>query len=226
MSNQVIVVRKSMLAETFGAHLLSSKNNAQVVQTDNISDFDQDLTDSLSGKDVLFVGGYFNKNLNKIVPKVFSVKVFLNSGDDLPLFDTIKASENKGFISWVVEQYDYEDYIKKIATYLDSYLYGFISEESILFQNGVYALPGDNNLDKISSVKSLADIDSVLEAGVELTNKKRKIAEERLVKSQKVHWTDKKGHEYEIVVGLVPSEIVLTCSLFASNSSSGVGMGC
>ena len=64
------------------------------------------------------------------------------------------------------------------------------------------------------------DVLETLRAGEGPTEEKRKVATERLKESRKIKWRD-----YEVVVGFVPSEIVLTCSLFAENSSSGIGMG-
>lgn len=220
MSYDRVVVRKSMMAETFGARLLASKEHSLVLQTDNVQDFDDTLLEQLKGQRVLLVGNYFSRSMHKLTDLVTSVTVFLNSADQLDAYPTISAEENKGFVSWVCSQYEFEPYIVRMAGYLDSYLYGFISAESVLFQNGVYARPGADNNEKICSIQSMEEVNATLDAGNKPTENKMQIAKERLVDSQIVTW---KG--YQIVIGHVPSEIVLTCTLFAVNSPSGIGMG-
>jgi len=217
---EIIVVRESMLAETFGAELLSQKIGSKVIKTSNVDSFDNDLIEKLQDKDVLFVGGYFRNNFDQIKDKVKSLTVFLNTSDKEINYDMIRADSLKGFVSWVCSKFEFDDYINRMAGYLDSYLYGHISDDSVDFQNGVYAREGQTNNDKILSIKSMNDVEETLKFGKPFTEKKKKIAEERYAESKIVNWKN-----YQIIIGHVPSEIVLTCQYFAEKSPSGIGMG-
>ena len=107
------------------------------------------------------MGGYYTDNLKDFEGVVNSITVFYNNSDKInEEIDhiIIKASENKWFCTYVlriIELLYYSSCITNIYEHLDDYLYGFTTEESIFFQNGVYCLELDKKggFDYLLSVK-------------------------------------------------------------------------
>jgi hypothetical protein len=97
-----------MLAECFGAHLLAQNTDDEVVFTDSVTEMTLEMIDQARSKHVLIVGGYFHKYLQQsdFRLSVLGVAVFLNTSDPIPVeeVEIIRASENKGFLSWVLQE--------------------------------------------------------------------------------------------------------------------------
>lgn len=107
-----------------------------------------------------------------------------------------------------------------MARYLDDYLYGYPSEESLCFQNGLYAIDKDDDLDKILTIKSNEDINAIIAKGREKRINNRRISGQRLKCVKQL--TFKAGDETYSALGDTP--VVDTCLLLADKSPSGIGM--
>ena len=216
----ILIVRESMLAEKFGAYLFSL-NRHEVIHTDNITKPTKELLDSLKGKDVFIVGGYYTDNLKDFEGVVNSITVFYNNSDKINEevdHIIIKASENKGFCTYalrVIEPLYFSSLMGKICEHFDDYLYGFTTEESIFFQNGVYCL----ELDKKGGFDYLFSIEyeKIIKMGKEKMKESIEIAEKRV---EEAVVKDINGHEVSVALG--DSPIVLSCIKLAQKT--GIGM--
>jgi hypothetical protein len=125
-----------------------------------------------------------------------SVTVFLNESDPVPKdvsVNILRARECTGFLTYVTEKVDPEyknDLLHRIATDLDSYLYGFPSENAIKFQNGVYLRPGSNHVESILSIKTMNDYIETVEMGKEKQKANLLVAQARLEASKIIKYKD------------------------------------
>jgi hypothetical protein len=152
---------------------------------------------------------------------VVEVTVFLNSSDPIPdaWINPIRASENKGFLSWVLQEKIKTPVLLQIGEYLDSYLYGWPTEEALAFQNGVYTLTGNSNLEKILQVQTQEDIAEVIEKGKIKRNANKEIAAGRVRDATTIMYQG-----VQVLVGFGDSPIVDTCIALAEKAPSGIGI--
>ena len=110
---------------------------------------------------------------------------------------------------------------------LDSYMYGFPSEESLCFQNGIYVINAQTDLEKIATITSNEMVDFTIEAGKPKRIANRRIALDRVSKAIKLEVDDDSDGElktYMVAFGMGDSPIVDTCIALAESSSSGIGI--
>lgn len=224
---QVVVVRQSMLAELYGAHLWMVQCGCELLVTAPVTQMTSDLLDKISGKRILIVGGYYSSNMSAILDAAKEVTVFYNSSDVDELvkgYQFITSVEFTGFLTWTVQQLNIQEpYILRMSKYLDEYLYGYPSDEAMCFQNGVYVIDKDNDLDKILTIKSNDDISPVIVKGREKRINNRRVAEQRLKTSKQL--TFKAGDEiYTCLCSIGDTPIVDTCLLLAEKSNTGIGV--
>ena len=218
----VIVVRKTMLAECFGAEVLRTYHGVEVIGTDPLVAPTPELLQQVSGKDVLIVGGYYTKSLSEFVAVAKSVTVFYNTSDvpsETP-HTIVRAESNRGFATYAVKKASVNDgLLGDIAEWLDEYLYGFPSQQSLQFQNGIYTLDAPTDIEKLKLViDGKHDIVDVLERGA----KKRAehnlvIAGERFAAAKEYTVLGKK-----VLVAVGGSPIVDTCLMLCK--PTGIGM--
>lgn len=230
----VVIVRKTMLAECFGADILRRFGNYEVVQTDNLVSPTNGLLESVRDKNVLIVGGYYRGHLNLFKEVAKTLTVFYNTSDNPDTVDhiVIKANFGEGFATYAVSIVDAtnilfdaprvfgdrKQHVLKIATYLDEYLYGFPSEASLEFQNGVYTLPLSTDTENLSLVLYGAhSIESVLDRGREKRKINKMVAQARLDNCRTFKLWDL---DVQVAIGGTP--IVDSCILLAEKT--GVGM--
>lgn len=227
MNFDIVVVRQNMLAELYGAHLWKTYRGAELLLTPPITQMDQDLLEKIKGKNVLVVGGYYRENMEQIVASGKSVSVFYNSSDSVIVAEGYKAllgTEYWGFVTWTAGVLTIqEDHVLKMAKYLDEYLYGYPSEKAMCFQNGVYVVDQDNDLDKLLTIKSNEDVETTISKGKEKLVANRRIADQRL-KCAKSLTFKAGGDTYTALVSIGDSPVVDTCLLLAEKASSGIGM--
>lgn len=230
MNFDTVVVRQSMLAELYGAHLWHLHRGSDLLTTPPVTQMDQGLLDKIKGKNILIVGGYYRANMGPILEAAKEVTVFYNSSDadeSVSGYNFVTSLEFTGFLTWTVQQLGLQDDkaspVLRMAHYLDEYLYGYPSEESMCFQNGVYVIDKDNDLEKILTIKSIEDIEATIVKGKEKRINNRRIGEQRWKCAKQL--TFKAGDEtYSALVGIGDSPIVDTCLLLAEKSPSGIGM--
>ncbi len=209
MEFDTIVVRESMLGENYGAYLWNLHHGIELLKTEPITKMDDDLLDKIEGKHILIVGGYYRNNMEPILKAAKTVKVF---------------DSTTGFLTWTVEQLEIKDEtILTMARYIDNYQYGYPSEEALCFQNGVYCIDKDTDLDKILTIKSLDDINLVLINGKTKRISNLRLAEQRLKCSKQLSLKIE-DQTYNVLVGIGDSPVVDTCLLLANKSSNGIGM--
>jgi hypothetical protein len=227
MNFNTVVVRKQMLAECFGAHLWNKMSDIKIMVTDAVTEMNNSMLEEIKDKDVLIVGGYYKNNMKPIIYAAKNLTIFYNNSDKYNQsndYIALVADKNKGFASWTVEQLKIsDDYILRIADYLDQYLYGHPSEEALCFQNGVYMLNGVTDLEKIKTIKNHEDIENAIEKGREKRINNLRIAKNR------ADWSTElplkfNNNVYNVCVAIGDSPIVDTCIVLADRSSSGIGL--
>jgi len=227
MKFDLIVVRQSMLAEYYGAYLWQQQTGSDIMVTSPITKLTEDDLLKIKDKKILIVGGYYRENMEPIVKSAKEVSVFYNNSDIDGLtvdYTYYTSRELTGFLTWTVNQLALtEPYILQMAQYLDEYLYGYPTEQALCFQNGVYILEGNNDLDKILKVKSLSDIEQTIIKGREKRVNNLRVAQSRL-KLAKEYTITFNGCCYEVLIGIGDTPIVDTCLLLAEKSKMGIGM--
>ena len=223
----IIVVREGMLAECYGAYLWSVVKGCKFLTTPPLTQMEKADLAVIRDKNILIVGGYYRDNMEPIVEAAKEVTVFYNSSDvirNVPPHELLTPLEFTGFLTWTIEQLSIEDeHILLIGRYLDEYLYGYPSDESLYFQKGVYTIDKDTDLNKLLTIRCVEDMVNILVKGQEKTIGDRRIAEQRC-KSAKEFTFELEGKSYSALVTIGDSPIVETCLLLAKKSSSGVGM--
>ena len=221
----VVVVRRAMLNEEYGAHLWKTLTGAEVLTTDPVVKMTESYLEQITGKRVLLVGGYYRDNMDPIVERAKSVFIFFNTSDDVqPNSECVIAKEGVGFLMWTVKKLNIVDVVTNhIAQYLDEYLYGYPSDESLCFQNGVYVIQQPTEVEKILTVKTEDDITRVLEQGRIKRINNLRIAIIRLGNATEIAFTLRGvSHSALVVIGDTP--IVDTCLLLAEKSQGGLGI--
>lgn len=211
-----------MLAECFGAEVLRMYNGAIVVMTDPVVAPTHDLLDQITGQNVLIVGGYYRGKLSEFLAVAKSVTVFYNTSDTPDDVEhlILKASPNRGFASYAVETANTEnkELLMKIAVWLDEYLYGFPSENSLKFQNGVYTLDAKTDVEKVKLIMNGTwAIEDVLDVGAVKRHQNLVVARERLEEAREYTVLGKK-----VLVAIGGSPIVDSCILLSQRT--GIGM--
>lgn len=198
-----------MMAEVYCANLWKR----EILATPPITEMSKDLLQKISGRAILIVGGYFRQNMDAINKSAKSVFVY-------------ESEEKDSFISWTIDALSKvipNPITFKICQFLEEYLYGDPSEDSLNFQNGIYCLDGRTDQEKLESIQDMADIRRVLEKGSERRIANKRTAEHRLTTAVPI--TIKlDGSEYKALVAIGDSPIVDTCIVLAQNSPDGFGI--
>ena len=220
-----VIARRNMLAEVFGAYLWSCTTKSEHIFTDP----DVKMTDAnlklITGKSVLIVGGYYRDNMAPIINAAADVTVFYNASDDVISHDgytVVRGTSTSGFLSWTVNKLNVTlPYVCRMADLLDQYLYGWPTEEALCFQNGIYTIDKPDDLGKLLSVLSDADIDAIIVAGRTKRIANKRIADERVKKSS-VYTFNVNGTKYRAAISIGDSPIVDTCIALAVQTGIGI----
>lgn len=230
MSFDIIFARKSMLAETYGGYLLKeSCPESELFLTENITEFTPEMLTTIKDKNILIIGGYYRENIKEITRSATMTTVFYNSSDfpeflknGSPSYSIIIGTEHRGFLSWVIRYLHIkEDYIRLMGRYLDEYLYGYPSEESLRFQQGVYSIQRETDLEKILTIKSVADVEDAIEVGSIKRFSNLRHAKQRLTTAY-VYPIRYDGRLISATVSIGDSPIVDTCILLAEHTGVGI----
>ena len=266
----LIIVRKNILCEHFGAYLWHKYAKAKVIVTDPLTKMDEKTLEKIQDKNILIVGGYYKDNMDEIYARAKSVEVFYNN-DDLQFQSTDKgkvtlyktnpgttnlsiisyrlfdeknkykyilesdtqdtknnviyvADEHTGFATYSIETLGIEQECYKImATRFDSYLYGFPSEKTLMFQYGFYSLEMKEDMDKFKAITENPNlIENILLIGQKTRLVNATITKQRLENSTEVA-VDYQGKEYKMRIAVGDSPIVDSCILLADNATDGIG---
>jgi len=226
-----VIVRKNILAETYGAWLLNDKLNTEIIQTDQITTLPQDILDKIKGKKVFIVGGYYSKQLEEIYNNTTqSITVFYNNGDDISYSNKLNhefymASQSSGFCYFIMKYLDITDSWKvKLADALDEVMCGFPSEESLQIQYGFYSYypEAKDNYEKFNSIDDVMLI-GIIENGKNKRNDNLMTAKTR-VRDSKLLTVLYEEKEYIIRVAIGDSPIMDSCIALAEASPSGIGL--
>jgi hypothetical protein len=225
MAYQLIVVRRNMLAELYGAHLWATHTNTEIFDTSALTEMTPDQLEKIRNKNILIVGGYFKSNMKPILAEAKEVTVFFNTSDlddQQPDHKFITAEPLSGFLSWTIQQLGIvESCTVQIAKYLDEYLYGYPSEESLCFQNGVYTIDKPSDLERLLTIQSNKDIESTIAKGKKKRVANLRIAQQRLEASKQfIVYFD--GKPYPATVAIGDSPIVDSCILLAQQTGIGI----
>lgn len=224
----IIVVRETMLAESYGAYLWNKHRGCEVGFTPSITELHELMLEEIKDKSILIVGGYYQSNMDPIIKVAKEITVFYNSSDItqdvVSNYKCIRANEFTGFLTWTTKILNIEDdHILMISQYLDEYIYGYPSNDALCFQNGISVIDKDNNWDKMSTITSMEDIRQIVIKGKENTITNKRIAYQRFGSSEEITFNigDK---SYSACVSIGDCPIVDTCLLLADQSSDGIGM--
>src|SRR3972149_7826399 len=214
----VIIVRRSMLNELFGAHIFGKYYDAYIIATDSIVTPTPEIIGLIEyDDDVMVVGGYYRGHLDKIVADAGTVTVIYNSSDVPEDGIDFKISHN-GFASYAVSKMDCTADEITIATLLDEYSLGLPSTASLNFQQGIHTLEGLSNQEKLLKIiEKQISIAEVIERGRTRRAESSSIIDDR-VSSAKIFVID--GNEVSVSVG--NTSIVESCVKLAQRT--GIGM--
>lgn len=230
---EVIVVRKRIIVEELGAewwkqYVQRQNLNVDVITTEHITEMDSNLLSRIKGKNVLLVGGYYRNNMDSIRQAAKNVFVFLNSSDMESQREFFKEKEilrnTKGFLSFVLTFVTDKDPVKEaIAEYLDDCLYSsYPNEISLHFKNGVYAIQGNSDLEKIQTIKTLQDVEKTIEQGKKKREDNLFFAKGRLSRS-KIYLVMYEEDIYQVRASIGDTAIEDSCRVLAENSPNGLG---
>lgn len=223
----IVIVRERMLNEEYGAHLWKNARGCKVITTPPIVMMKEEHLEQIKDKKVLIISGYYRDNMKPIIESAKSVCVFFNTSDDPDPncgYQIMKAQEGSGFLAWTLDQLAIKDeVVHRIATYLDEYLYGYPSEESLCFQNGVYVIDKNTDIEKILTIQSLQNIEDIIKKGKEKHINNLRIAEQRLKCSVLISFrVNNETYHAQVAIGDTP--IIDSCLLLAEKSKSGLGI--
>lgn len=224
----IIIVRETMLAENFGAHLWSIDNNVDVLRTKAQVTLSTEELESIAGKRILIVGGYYRSCMDDILSTASAVWVFHNHADTVPddaKYNVLRpTTEDRGFATFAFDLlpgWRKPRMLRKMVEYLDSYLYGWPSEKAMCFQNGVYVIDKPTDLEKLMTIECTQALKQTIVNGTAERLSNIRIAEQRLEASIDVSLA-----AYSLVakLGFGDSPIVDSCRMLAQKSESGVGI--
>jgi hypothetical protein len=240
MHPEVIIVREMMIAECFGAHLWSVAAELRdqpmhVLYTKAQVSLSESEMESIRGANVLIVGGYYRDHMPEIIAAAAKVWVFHNNSDEqMEGYETLlPRSATEGFASFALQSITSEgvsldnvETLKEVVGHLDSYLYGWPSEEAMCFQNGVYLIDKPTDLEKLLTIKTIQDVNSTMQNGRLKRRANLRIAEQRLkwARAFNIAYGAKTLSIYSVLVGFGDSPVVDTCRLLAEKSADGIGI--
>jgi len=201
-----------------------------VLRTAQVVKLEGCLLRRLKNKTVMIFGGYYNDNMQEIVDVASLVTVFLSQGDKFPavtpesVIHCVFATENRGSLLWTADKLDIDGtFTRKMIKYLDSYAYGNPCKHALKFQNGIYTLEGETDLERLLSIKTWEEIDEVIARGSEKRNANKRVAEQRLQSAMNMIITVPTGR-YSFKVSFGDTPILDTTMLLAKHSIGGLGM--
>jgi len=230
-SDNIVVFRKDNVSEFFGALIFKTCRGYEIAGTDNISEPNEKLNNTIANRNVLFVGGYYTGHLSELKNNCNALKVFYNyyetPDEEDHLYDL--AEEYRGFSTYAVktnasrlENVEEGSYLLflKISNLIDEYIYGFPSEESINFNAGVHSLSSEiSNIEKVALVSNKKiSIDETIRRGKETRSYNEPVVKERIKSSKQTCLLDK----YNVNVCLGDDNIGDTCIALAEKTGIGI----
>lgn len=229
----VIIVRRTMLAENFGAWLLKQESpQTQVLQTDAQVSLKEYELEIIRDKKILIVGGYYTNSMKSIKEVASSGCVFLNEGDAIPPAATnwdvvLSPVIGRGFATVALTQIDKRFHTEvnlKIVNYLDQYLYGWPSNEAMAFQNGIYLIDCETDLEKLLTIRTEKDVEDTIANGETKRRANFRIAQQRFDTAIPCKIALPNDLKLTALLAIGDSPIVDTCAVLAEHSENGVGI--
>lgn len=226
----VSVARKGMLCEEYAVGLLYQYFHVPYYVSPPLVTPSEEMISFIRGRRVIVYGGYYRDSMDTLLQEAEKVVVILQPEEEEKSteietksgLDTIYSSPSKWTLSYLESQgCQVLEHIKLIGNYLDEYLTEYPSEETMNFQNGLYTIDKQTDMEKIKELNTTEDILQCIENG-----KKKRISNIRTaqirVDQAKVYYI--RDIDLSVLVTEGDSPIVDTCFLLAKSSPSGVGI--
>ena len=217
MEFDLIIVRKDVLPDMYGAYLWKKYKGGDVIIAENNTQFDM-----IEDKRILIIGRYYDAKMDQILYSANRVTVFCNNSDlePPPSYQYIQSGECTGFAHWVVQELAITDPTeKRIAEYLDEYMYGEPSEKAIHFQNGLRTIEASTDYSRLMTIEDEDDINRLIENGEKIQRIDLRFAKQQLRSSVSYRLGDNWA---QIGIGDIPT--ITSCLLFANKSKSGLAL--
>jgi hypothetical protein len=231
MEEKLYIVRRSNLVDFFGAAIFKSCCGGLIAATDDLTEPDEKIINDISGRDIFIVGNYYMEFLDKLRNHCRSIEIFLSEGESYPLSEDIKiylSQKNAGFATYAVQQNSEKleeleegssSFLWKIGEMLEEVVYGFPTEDSLNFYNGITTLSNTlSEMDKLALVTNKAvDIDTVKKRGMDARAFHFPVIQERKKSAKDSRICDK----YTVCVCLGKDNVLESCQ--ALSEKHGIG---
>lgn len=221
MEKRLIIIRRSNLADFFGATVFQLCRGDLIAATDKLTEPDEKLINDIHQRNIFIVGNYFSGYLEKLQTHCNYLEVFYNH------FETVDketehtfflAEKDRGFATYAVKSNSIKleeikegsySFLLNIAEMIDEFYYGFPSEDTLDFYNGVLSLSDKTmDIEKLSLVTNeIVPIDFVKKRGNEARSYNFPVIKARTNTAKDSRICDK----YTVQVCLGKDNVLETC---------------